>query len=88
MIYAVVERAPACGLMGAQRRRPLSNAKLVLAELVANAVRHAGAGFDLWVRLTSRYLALAVFDGGSVPPTPGTPITHSAAEQVAAGECG
>jgi len=50
-------------------------ARLVLAELVANAIRHAGTPFDVWLRVTGPYLAVAVGDDSPAPPAAGVPAT-------------
>lgn len=51
-----------------------SPARLIAAELAANAIRHAATDFDIMVAYTGRYLRIAVRDGSSqLPRAAGTP---------------
>jgi anti-sigma regulatory factor (Ser/Thr protein kinase)/anti-anti-sigma regulatory factor len=43
-------------------------ARLVVSELAANAIEHAGSDFDVTVALSRRYLRVAVEDRSAVPP--------------------
>jgi len=47
---------------------PADSAALVAAELVANAVDHAGTMLSVRLTLTARYLIIAVRDGSTTPP--------------------
>ena len=46
----------------------LNEARLVVSELVTNAVRHAGSGVDLELMLRDPFLHVRVRDGSSAPP--------------------
>jgi anti-sigma regulatory factor (Ser/Thr protein kinase) len=48
------------------------DAALVIAELLANVVQHARTAFRLAIRLRGNLLHVAVDDGSTSPPPPGT----------------
>jgi anti-anti-sigma factor len=46
----------------------VDDAEVLVTELVANAVRHAGGGLRLSIALGQRFLHLSLWDGSPVPP--------------------
>jgi anti-sigma regulatory factor (Ser/Thr protein kinase) len=58
--------AHACAQWGVEH--VLNEARLVVSELVTNAVKHAGSGIELQLMLRDAFLHVRVRDGSSAPP--------------------
>jgi DNA-binding NarL/FixJ family response regulator len=48
----------------------IEDAQLIISELVTNAIRHAGSGATLWLRLTAQTLRITVADEHRASPRP------------------
>jgi anti-anti-sigma regulatory factor len=58
-------------------RHLVDDAELVVSEIVANAVQHAGGPVDLLLTRRPRYLHISVRDRSAVPPVRSTPDPES-----------